>query len=47
MKLATVALLALNVALMVAVWAQLRRLNDRLDAFGRRRTTRRRRAAKP
>ncbi|MCL5967180.1 MAG: hypothetical protein M1516_00785 [Firmicutes bacterium] len=43
MKFATVALVALNVGLMIAVLAQLRRLNDRLDVLARRRTARRRR----
>jgi hypothetical protein len=43
-KFATVALIALNAALMIAVLGQLRRLNERLDSLTRRRTVRRRRS---
>jgi hypothetical protein len=42
-KFVTVALVALNVGLMIAVLAQLRRLNERLDVLARRRNVRRRR----
>lgn len=45
MKFVTVALIALNVALMIAVLGQLRRLSERLDNLGRRRSVRRRRTS--